>query len=80
MGAGKCRNGNARRSARAVVEEHNAFLTHISIERRASSLGRRGYFWGSASVLEHTGHLRLLYEGGWVRVGSTSMRNGAGGG
>ena len=63
MGAWKYWNGNARRSARAVVQEHNAFSAHISYERRASSPGRQVFF-GLVSILEHAGHFRLLCKWG----------------
>ena len=78
MGTWKYRNGNARRSARAVVQEHNVFRAHISYDRRACSHGRRGFFGFKPNVLEHAGHFRLLYKWGWVRV--SSIRDGAWGG
>ena len=62
-GAWKCRNGNAMRSARTVVQENNAVRAGISYERRTCSHGRQ-VFWGLASVLEHAGHFRLLYKRG----------------
>ena len=30
-------------------------------------------FWGLASILEHSGHFRMSYKGGWVSEGSRSM-------
>ena len=52
IGVWRYRNGNARRSARTVVQEHSVFRARISYDRGVCSHGRRG-FLGLASVLEH---------------------------
>ena len=70
IGAWKYRNGNARRSARAVVQQHNEHAFHIK-----GALAVIAVFF-LASVLETAGHFRLLCKGGWVREGSRSMSDG----
>ena len=77
MGSRKYRNGNSRRSARAVVQEHNMYWARILYESRVCIHGRLGFLGGLASVMDYAGHFRLLYKGGWVRVGSRSMSDGA---
>ena len=50
MGAWQYRNGNARRSAHAVVQEHNVFWARVSYEWRACSHVRRGVLLYLASI------------------------------
>ena len=76
MRAWKYRNGNARRSDRTVVQEHNVSRVRISYERRTCSHGRRGAWRLSQSLGAIWAFQAATYREGLVRVGSRSMSDG----
>ena len=65
ISACQCRNDNARRSARAVVQEQNVLRVCTSNEwhNEGVVLQTRDFFH-LVSILEHAMRFRLLHEGG----------------